>query len=84
MEYCSHAWTGVPSCYLDMLDKLQKLVCETVGSTFATSLEPLGHHKNVASLSFFYMCCFGKYSSLVDFSCYSNRLHDFSVTIPSF
>ena len=23
---CCHVWAGAPSCYLDMLDKLQKLV----------------------------------------------------------
>ena len=22
MEYCCHVWTGVPSCYLEFLDKL--------------------------------------------------------------
>ena len=22
MEYCCHAWAGVPSCYLELLDKL--------------------------------------------------------------
>ena len=26
MEYSSHVWVGAPSCYLDMLDKLQKRV----------------------------------------------------------
>ena len=24
MEYCCHVWAGAPSCYLDLLDKLQK------------------------------------------------------------
>ena len=24
MGYCRHVWAGSPSCYLDMLDKLQK------------------------------------------------------------
>ena len=24
MEYCCHAWAGAPSCYLEVLDKLQK------------------------------------------------------------
>ena len=24
MEYCSHVWAGAPSCYLELLDKLQK------------------------------------------------------------
>ena len=25
MEYCCHVWDGAPSCYLELLDKLQKL-----------------------------------------------------------
>ena len=24
MEYCCHYWAGAPSCYLELLDKLQK------------------------------------------------------------
>ena len=24
MEYCCHVWAGAPSCYLELLDKLQK------------------------------------------------------------
>ena len=24
MEYCCHVWAGTPSCYLELLDKLQK------------------------------------------------------------
>ena len=31
MEYCCHAWAGAPSCYLDLLDKLQKWICRIVG-----------------------------------------------------
>ena len=31
MEYCCHAWAGAPSCYLELLDKLQKPICRTVG-----------------------------------------------------
>ena len=31
MEYCCHAWAGAPSYYLDMLDKIQKQICRTVG-----------------------------------------------------
>ena len=31
MEYCCHVWAGAPSCYLEMLDKLQKQICRTVG-----------------------------------------------------
>ena len=72
-----------------MLDKLQKWICWTV----AASLESLTHHRNVASLSFFYRYYFGRCSSeLVQLvplpyswgrsTHYSNRLHNFSVTIP--
>ena len=49
MEYCSHVWTGAPSCYLELLDKLQKWICSTVGLSLAASLEPLAHRRNVAS-----------------------------------
>ena len=93
IEYCYHVWAGDPSCYLELLDKLQKRICSTVGSSFAASLEPLGHCQNVASLSLFYRYYFGRCSlelpQLVPlpFSCvwytrYSDRLHDFFVTIP--
>ena len=30
MEYC-HFWVGAPSCYLELLDKLQKQICRTAG-----------------------------------------------------
>ena len=26
MKYCCHVWAGAPSCYLDLLDKLQKRI----------------------------------------------------------
>ena len=91
MEYC--VWAGAPSCYLELLDKLQKRICRTVGPSLAASLEPLAHRRNVASLSLFYRYYFGRCSSelaqLVPLpfsrgrsTRYSDRLHDFSVTIP--
>ena len=43
MEYCCHVWAGAPSCYLELLDKLQKRVCRTVGPSLAASLKPLAH-----------------------------------------
>ena len=93
MEYCYHVWAGAPSCYLELLDKLQKRICRTVGPSLTASLEPLAHRRNVASLSLFYSYYFGRCSSelaqLVPLSFsrgrstrYSDRLHDFSVTIP--
>ena len=93
MEYCCHVWAGAPSCYLDLLDKLQKRICRIVGPSLAASLEPFAHRRNVASLSLFYRYYFGRCSSelaqLVPLpfsrersTLYSDRLHDFSVTIP--
>ena len=96
MEYCCHVWAGAPSCYLELLDKLQKRICRTVGPSLAASLEPLTHDPclvEIASLSLFYRYYFGKCSSelaqLVPLpysrgrsTRYSDRLHDFSVTIP--
>ena len=93
IEYCCHIWAGVPSCYLELLDKLQKQICRTVGPSLAASLEPLAHHRNVASLSLLFRYCFGRCSSelaqLVPLpfsggrsTRYYDRLHDFSVTIP--
>ena len=38
MEYCCHVWAGAPSCYLELLDKLQKRICRTVGLSLAVSL----------------------------------------------
>ena len=58
-----HICTGAPSCYLELLDKLQKQICRTVGPALAASLEPLGHCQNVASLNLFYRYFFGRYSS---------------------
>ena len=63
MEYCCHVWAGAPSCYLELLDKLQKQICRTVGPSLAASLEPLAHRWNVASWSLFYRYYFGKCSS---------------------
>ena len=63
MEYCYHVWAGAPSCYLELLNKLQKRICRTVGPSLAASLEPLVHCRNAASLSPFYRYLFGRCSS---------------------
>ena len=92
-EYCCHLWAGAPSCYLELLDKLQKRICRTDGPSLSASFEPLAHRRNVASLSLFYRYHFGRCSSeLIQLgplpfsrgrsTRYSDRLHDFSVTIP--
>ena len=59
MEYCCQIWAGASSCYLELLDKPQKRICRTVCPSLAASLEPLAHHRNVASLSLFYRYYFG-------------------------
>ena len=93
MEYCCHVWAGATSCYLELLCKLQKQICRTVVPSFAASVEPFAHCRNVANLSLFYRYYFGRCSSelaqLVPlpfyggrFTHYSDRLHDFSVAIP--
>ena len=74
-------------------DKLLNQICRAVGPSLAVSLEPLAHTQNVASVSLFYWYYFGRCSSelaqLVALpysrrrsTRYSDRLHDFSVTIP--
>ena len=64
MEYCCHVWARAPSCYLDLLDKLQKQIYRTVGPLLASLLEPLAQRQNVASLfSLFYRYYFGRCSS---------------------
>ena len=76
-------------------NKLQKQIYRTAGPSLAASLEPLAYHRNVASFSLFYRYYFGRCSSelaqLVPLpysqgrsTCYSDRLHDFSITIPRF
>ena len=93
MGCCCHVWAGAPSCYLELLDKLQKRICRIFGPSLAAFLEPLAHCWNVASLSHSYGYYFGRCSSelaqLVPLpysrgrsTRYSDRLHDFSVTIP--
>ena len=93
IKYCCHVWAGAPSCYLQLSDQVEKQICRTVGPSLAASLEPLAHCRNVASLSLFYRYYFSRCSSELaqvvplPFSRggsthYSERLHDFSVTLP--
>ena len=92
MEYFCHFWAGAPSCCLELLDKLQKWVCRTVGLSVAACLELLTLRQDLASLNLIYTYCFGRSSSelaqlvplpysRVRSIFYSDRLHDFSVTI---
>ena len=74
-------------------NKLQKRIYRTVGTLFAACLESLAHHRHVASFSLFFRYYFSKRSfELTEMipslysrgrsTHYSERLHDFSVTIP--
>ena len=78
---------------MELLDKLQKRIYSSVGPSLAASLEPLAYCRDVANSSFFYRYGSGRCSSelaqLVPLpysrgrsTRYSDRLHDFSVTIP--
>ena len=78
---------------LGFVRKVAKRICRVVGPSLAASFEPLAHCQNVASLGLFYRYYFGICSSelaqLVSLpfsrgrpTLYSDRLHDFSVTIP--
>ena len=93
MDYHWHVLDVAPSCYLELSDKLQKRIWKSVGPSIADCLEPLAHCINVASLSLFCRYYFGRRSSelakLVPLpysqgisTHYSDRLYDFSLTIP--
>ena len=43
MECYCYVWVCAPSCYLKLLDKLQKRICITVSPSCAASPEPLAH-----------------------------------------
>ena len=92
---CCHFWAGAPNCYLEMLNKLQKQTYRTVDPSLAVFLEPLDHCWNVVSLRLFYRYyfsrCLFELAQLVVLpysrgksTRYSDRLHDFSVTIPRY
>ena len=65
------------------------------GPSLTASLEPLSHRRNVTSLSLFYRYylsrCLSELTQLVRLhysrgrcTCYSDKLYDFSVTIPCY
>ena len=91
MERCCYVWAVDSSCYLEMLDKVQKWICRTADPSFAAYLEPLAYRRNVTNLNLFYRYKSGRcqlaqlvplrYSRERSTHC-SDRLLDFSVTIP--
>ena len=95
LKYCCYVWPGALSCYLDMVDSLEKWICRTVGPALTVSLEPFGRCTNLASLSIFYRHYFGRcLSELAELfplhysrrrsTRYSDRLHDFSISVLRF
>ena len=60
MEYCCPVWTSGRSCYLELLDKLQKQDCWSFICCLSLALVHCG---NVVSLSLFYGYYFGRCSS---------------------
>ena len=50
MEHWCQVWVNTPSCYLELLDKLEKRICKTVGPLLTASLEPLAHGQNATSV----------------------------------
>ena len=92
-EYGYHVWSGATSCYLELLDKLQKGICKTADPSPVASLECFAHCWNLASLSLFcrnyYGRCLSELAKLVPlpyswgrFTRFSDRWHEFYVTIP--
>ena len=49
MEYCCHVCAGASSCYLLMLDQLQKRICRTAGPALPVSLKALAEDVYVNS-----------------------------------
>ena len=62
MEYCCHIWAGASKTCLSSLDKVQRRLRRLVGDSLFTTLQPLSHRRNVASLSLFYRYYNGKCS----------------------
>ena len=54
-EYCYHVWDGAPNCYLELLNKLHKLICRIVGPSLAASFEPLPQSSKCSQLKG-YLC----------------------------
>ena len=63
MKYFSYVRAGTPNCYLNMLDKIQKLVYRTVAPSLAASLEHFAHRRKVVNLGLFYNYYFAGCSS---------------------
>ena len=75
--------TAAPNCYLELLDKLDKIVRQrqiyrTFHHLLAASLEPLAYRQNIASFSCFHRYYFASFPySRGSFTYYFHRLHSF-------
>ena len=97
MEYCCHVGAGAPNCYLELLDKLQKWICRTCCFSWTIGSLSKCVQLRFFQLKFFFNFFYRYYLVDVLQNCldwfhflffrgrstrYSDRLHDFSVTIP--
>ena len=95
IEYCCHLWAGAPATLLNLLDKIQKRICNLIGPDLSSELQSLSHRRNVASLSLFYKYlnghCSQELSALVPSLRKSTKntrafksQHKYTVTIPRY
>ena len=93
IEYCCHIWSGASSDVLSLLDRVQRRIINIVGPNLASTLQPLSHRRNVASLALFYKYyhgrCSNELSSLVPSTKVHGRItrrsgkcHPFTVQVP--
>ena len=73
MEYCSHIWAGSSKQSLSGLDRIQERLRGLVGEELFSTLSPLSHRRNVASLSLFYRYFHGRCSDELHLAIPSER-----------
>ena len=63
MEYCCHIWAGASQQSLSSLDRVQSRLRYLVGDSLFSTLQPLSHRRNVASLALLYRYYNGRCSN---------------------
>ena len=63
MEYCCHIWAGASQQSLSSLDRIQSRIRYLVGDSLFSTLQPLSHRRNVASLALLYRYYNGRCSN---------------------
>lgn len=76
LEYCCYIWSSATTHYLEILDKIQRSVCND--SDLASRLQSLSHRRDVVSLCLFYKYFCGNCSDVL--SSLVPRLHEFKRT----